>query len=312
MKKILIVDSTPYSNELSEQLKMHECEICSTAFDAVSLLNARGYDLVISKVELPGDNSFEFYYYMDTHFPYIPIIMMTEKDLDEYFEEILKNGIGNVLTIPVDIEELKSLMSKLLHESPIFGLNNYVKDILSHKKIELKSSLQINNAIKTMTDMIQQDWKFEIQNIMMINLIMNEMLINAIYHAHGYTNYKLSRTPIKLPEGKHVDLTFCHNSEEYAICVSDYMGTLTSKRILESIYTVIFQKKLMEQAFETGSGDAIKIAESGRGLELIRKLAKEYYFIIHRDKRTDVILKFDSSYTFDTKKSAAVKIIERI
>ncbi len=312
MKKILIVNSTPHADTLKNELSMYDVDKCSTAFDAVSMLNSRGYDLVISEVELPGDNSFEFYYYMNKKFPYIPVIMTTPNDMDNYFEEIFENGIGNVLNTPLDMDEVKPLIEKLLHESPIFGLQNYVESIKAHKKITITSSLQINSAINTLTSIIQNEWNLKILNVMMINLILNEMLINAVYHAHGYTQHKLARKPIRLPEGRHVDLTFCHNTSEYAICVTDYMGTLTSKRILESMNTVIHQKKLMDEAFESGEIENLQISESGRGIELVRKLAKEYYFIIHRDRRTDVILKFDSSYNFETKQTAAVKIIERM
>ncbi|MFW5807970.1 MAG: response regulator, partial [Spirochaetota bacterium] len=268
--------------------------------------------LVIAEVELPGDNSFEFYYYMHKHFPYIPVIMMTGNDMDTYFSEIMQNGIGNVLNKPVDIGELQSLITKLLHESPIFGLENYMEMIEDHKRIRITASNQINTAINTMTSIIQDDWNFRIQNIMMSNLILNEMIINAVYHAHGYTDYKLKRKQIKLPKDRWVDITFCHNTTEYAICITDYMGTLTSKKILESMYNVIYQKKAMDEALENGRFDDIQISESGRGIELVRKLAKEYYFIIHRNKRTDVILKFDSSYEFETRETAAVKIIERV
>lgn len=310
MKKILIVDPTDYVHELKAIIHDTEIDCCSTAFDAISNLNMKAYDLVISEVDLPGDNSFEFYYYLDKNLPYMPVIMTTNRDIDNYFDEIFKNGIGNVLYKPIDKQELTGLISKLLREAPIFGLKNYLPDIIEHKRIRILSSTQINSAISKITSYIQK-WGFEIENMMMINLILNEIIINAVYHAHGFTQEKLARKKITLPEDKYVDIFFAHNGREYAICVRDYMGTLSSKRILESINSVIEQRKTIEKAMEEGNFDNFDLAESGRGIELVRKLAKEYYFIIQKNVRTETILKFDSIHTFESNPVTSLKIIER-
>ncbi|MDA3900521.1 MAG: response regulator [Spirochaetes bacterium] len=310
MKKILIVDPTDYANELISMIKETEIDYCTTAFDAISNLNMKAYDLVIAEVDLPGDNSFEFYYYLNKNLPYMPVIMTTNRDIDDYFDEIFKNGIGNVLYKPIDKGELLGLISKLLRESPIFGLKNYLSDIIEHKKIRISSSTQINAAINKITTIVQQ-WNFEIENLMMMNLILNELIINAVYHAHGFTKEKLERKKITLPNNKYVDIFFAHNGNEYAICIRDYMGTLSSKRILESINAVITQRKTMERALESGVLENFDLAESGRGIELVRKLVKEYYFIIQKNKRTETILKFDSIHTFESNPVTSLKIIER-
>lgn len=309
MKNILIVDHTDQAGEIAAHLSTYQVDICSTAFDAISKLNIKAYDLVISEVELPGDNSFEFYYYIKKNLPYMPVIMVTNNNIDNYFEDILTNGIGNVLPKPIEKEELLALVSKLVLESPLFGLKNYLSPIIEQKKITINKSNQIMPAIEKATDILE-NWGFCISNKMMINLILNELIINAVYHAHGFTQQKLDRIKIALPEDKHVDLCFAYNVNEYAISITDYMGTLTSKRILESIYNVIIQRKILDEAAESGDMSNICISESGRGLEIVRRLAKEYYFIIHKDRRTEAIIKFHKEHTFDSECSS-IKIIER-
>lgn len=308
-KKIMIVDPSDYAGTIAQLLKGYNLEIFKTAYDAILALNSKKYDLVISEVTLPGDNSFELYYYIHKNLPYLPVIMITDDDIDSLFHEIMQNGIGNVLKKPVTPKEFANLVSKLLGLSPVFGLKNYLNGITTFKKIRITNSEQINPTIRKMTSIISE-WGFHIQNMMMMHLILNEIIINSLYHAHGFTKQKLKRLPVTLNEGDFVDIYFGNNGEEYALSVTDYKGTLTSQIILSSIHNVINQRRIIEQAAISGDIAGLQLSESGRGIELVRKLAKEYYFIIEKGKRTETILVFDSTHEYEQDSSASLKIIE--
>jgi len=308
-KKIMIVDPSEYAATIAQLLEGYKLDFFQTAYDAILALNSNRYDLVISEVTLPGDNSFELYYYIHKNLPYLPVIMITEDDIDSLFHEILQNGIGNVLNKPVQPKEFGNLVNKLLGLSPVFGLKNYINNMTEHKKIRLTNSEQINPTIRKMTNIITE-WGFNIQNMMMMHLILNEIIINSLYHAHGFTKQKLKRLPVTLSEGDFVDIHFGYNSDEYALSVTDYKGTLSSQIILSSIYNVINQRRIIEEAAVTGDVSSLQLSESGRGIELVRKLAKEYYFIIEKGKRTETILMFDSTHEYEQESSAAIKIIE--
>lgn len=311
MHRILIADPSPYRDEIAGlyRARGYIVDICDSAFDAISKLKAYEYDLVVSEVELPGDNAFDLYEYIRENYPFIPAIMITDKKIDSFFNMIFTRGIGNVLHKPVAEKELLSLSAKLITKENIFGLQYYLDDMRDLKRIKITKSSQITDAIEMMIEQIEQ-WGFKIQSRMAIGLILNEMIINAVYHAHGLTAEKLDRKPVTLEEGRSVDLFFCRNDNAYAVSITDYNGLLTSERILESINSVIEQELLIEKAVLTGENIMDHISETGRGIDLVRKLSGEYYFIIKKNTRTDVIIVFNESDKLNNREKTSLKIIE--
>ncbi|HQO39724.1 MAG TPA: response regulator [Spirochaetota bacterium] len=311
MYRILIADPSHYREELADLYKSsgYAVDTCDSAFNAISKLKAYDYDLVVSEVELPGDNAFDLYQYIRENFPFIPAIMITDKKIDSFFNMIFTKGIGNVLHKPVPQHELLGLSRKLITKENIFGLQHYLQDMRDLKRIRITRSTQITDAIEMMTEQIEQ-WGFSIKSKMAFSLILNEMIINAVYHAHGLTSEKLERRPVTLEDGKYVDLFFCRNDDSYAVSVTDYNGLLTSGRILESINAVIEQELLIEKSALTGENIMEHISETGRGIDLVRKLSWEYYFIIKKNTRTDVIIIFNNSAGTTDKERTSLKIIE--
>jgi len=312
MHKVLLVDFTDYKDELKDLLEANSYEviICENAFDAMSKLKAYDFDLVISEVELPGDNSFDLYNYMTSNYPYIPTIMMTDKNLDNFFEDIFREGIGNVLCKPVRENELINLAAKLITKKDIFGISNFIKVTGPLRRIRISTSRQIQTAINTLIDELM-DSGAEIANKMALNLVLNELTINAVYHSHGLTAEKEMRQTVVLKEDEFVEIHFTCSEEKFAIAITDYNGRLTKMRILDSINNVITQENLLSEAVEKGSDISGMISETGRGIDLVRKLAGEYYFIIKKDYRTEVILIFNSHpKPGDDSPFSSLKIIE--
>lgn len=311
MYKILIADLSAYKEALKDILSTgsYEVAFCDSAFDAISKLKAYDFDLIISEVELPGDNAFDLYEYMNENYPYIPMIMVTDKNIDQFFSRIFEQGIGNVLHKPVNPEEFLNLTEKLITKKKIFGLNNYVENIAEIKRIKINKSAQINKAIEMIIDHIT-GWNFQIHKRATLGLILNEMIINAVYHSHGLTLEKLNRVPVTLPDDKFVEIQFCYNNDSFAISITDSNGNLTKEKILESINNVIKQNKLIEDSLSSGEDISNFISESGRGLDLVRKLSGEYYFIIKKNSRTEIILIFKNFYKPIESGASSLKIIE--
>jgi CheY-like chemotaxis protein len=311
MYKILIADLSAYREALKDILSEdgYDVMLCDSAFDAISKLKAYDFDLIVSEVELPGDNAFDLYEYMKENYPYIPMIMVTDKNIDHFFNRIFEQGIGNVLHKPVNPDEFIKLTEKLITKKKIFGLNNYLENIIETKRIRITRSGHINKAIEMIIDHII-GWNFQIQKRATLGLILNEMIINAVYHSHGFTKEKLNRIPVSLPEDKFVEIQFCRNNESFAISITDSNGKLTKEKILESINNVILQNKLIEDSISTGEDISDYISESGRGLDLVRKLSGEYYFIIKKNFKTEIILIFKNFYKPIESGASSLKIIE--
>jgi CheY-like chemotaxis protein len=312
MKNILLVDFSIYRDSLKNIFSEmdYKVELCDSAYRAMSMLKAVDFDLVISEVELPGDNAFDLYNYIKKDYPYIPVIMTTDKNIDIFFEEIFREGIGNVLCKPVKRDELVSLSEKLITKQNIFGLSNYLKDINDLKKIRITSSRQIQPAIFKIFGYLENQGVV-IENKTALNLVLNEMLINAVYHSHDLTYEKEHRIPVKLDEGSHVDIFFALSDKKFGLSITDYNGKLTKKTILNSINKVIEQDQLILKAFQTGEDIIDKISETGRGLDLVRKMGGEYYFIIKENSRTEIVFLFEREYTDnDSEIYSSLKIIE--
>jgi len=312
MNNVLIVDFSDYRDTAARIFldEGYNVEVCESAFEAMSKLKAFDFDLVISEVELPGDNSFDLYNYMTSNYPYIPTIMTTDKNIDDFFENIFQEGIGNVLCKPLKERELLNLSEKLISKKNIFGLSNYLDNIIEIKKIRINSSKQIQKAINMIFHEIIE-WDFELKNKMALNLVLHEMAINAVYHSHGLTKEKEARLPVQLKEDQYVDIFFAKNERSYGISINDYRGKLSKTKILDSINKAIFQENLIIQAAETGEDISELVSETGRGIDLVRKLSGEYYFIIKKDVRTEIILIFNKEE--NNKKmtqQSSLKIIE--
>lgn len=310
-KKILIADISEYRKILGDIYSAYNFEVtfCDSAFDAISKLKAYDFDLVVSEVELPGDNAFDLYDYINENYPAMPTIMVTDKNIDTFFSRVFSQGIGNVLHKPVNESELITLSVKLITGTGIFGLKNYLNNASDIKKIRIKNSDQIKKAVELIINQVSQ-WGFTISKRSTLTLLLNEMAINAVYHSHGFTAEKLKRIPVTLPEDSFVDLFFCRADDTYAISITDYNGKLTKERILESINDVIKQNMLLEKSFETGEDISDLISESGRGIDLVRKLSGEYYFIIKKDFRTEIILIFKESEKENSHEYTSLKIID--
>lgn len=312
MYNVLVVDFSLFKHSIVKIFKDngYNVELCESAYDAMKMLKTSDFDLVISEVELPGNNAFDLYKYISSNYPHISTIMTTEKNIDTFFDIIFQEGIGNVLCKPFRKNEILNLAEKLITKKNIFGLNNYLSDIQEIKKIRITNSKQIKKAIQTVITEIK-NWGFRIKNEISLSLILNEMMINAVYHSHGLTDEKIQRIAVQLGKGERVDIFFGRTSDKYGFAIDDYKGKLSKMTILDSIHKVIKQNILLNEAPENDDDISQFINETGRGIDFVRRLAGEYYFIIEKNVRTEIIVIFDTNFDDDsTTTHPSLKIIE--
>ncbi len=312
MYNVLIVDFSIMKDSLLKIFRDggYNVELCESAYDAMKKLKSIDFDLVVSEVELPGDNAFDLYNYIQKTYPYIPTIMTTDRSIDTFFDVIFKEGIGNVLCKPFRKDEILNLAEKLITKKNIFGLHNYIPGIIETKKIRITGSKQIKKAVALIIQEIER-WGFTIENKVTMTLILNEMAINAVYHSHGRTDEKKLRVAVQLGDDEYVDIFFARSESAYGIAIDDYKGKLSRMKILDSINKVIEQNILLDRAWETQEDVTDLISETGRGIDLVRKLAGEYCFIIQKDVRTEILIIIDTLYEDDkTCTHSSLKIIE--
>lgn len=229
-----------------------------------------------------------------------PIVLTTEENLDDYIAALSSKNVTIVLPKPIKGAELSKVLANLLTVDPRvwFGLHNYIPELRKLRKVKLKRSTQIRTCIKTMLNEMHA-WGFNFSHETEMDLVWQEILVNAIYHAHGYTNEKKERVAIELPHPYEVEVTYGASEHAFGVGVRDDMGTLTPSIIIESLRQTIEQQKLIEKAAQTGEDVSHLVLDRGRGLDLIRQLSGEYYFIIDPGVSTEVIIIYDRYYEKD-------------
>ncbi|MBL8035004.1 MAG: hypothetical protein JNJ69_14955 [Leptospiraceae bacterium] len=229
-----------------------------------------------------------------------PVILTTDENVDDYMQALDRRNVTIVLPKPLKGAELARVMENLLTiDSRVwFGLHNYLRDLRKLRKVKLKRSTQVRTCIKTMLNEMHA-WGFNFSHETEMDLVWQEILINAVYHAHGYTNEKKERVSIELPEPYLVEVTYGANEHAFGIAVRDYMGTLTPEIILNALRETIEQQQLITRAAETGEDVSQVVLDRGRGIDLIRQLSGEYYFIIDPGNSTEVIIIYDRYYEKD-------------
>jgi len=229
-----------------------------------------------------------------------PILLTTDESVDDYIPILNSKEITIILPKPLKGAELARVLSNLLTvDSRVwFGLHNYIPEIRKIRKIKLKRSTQARTTIKTMLAEARA-WGFNFDHEAEMDLVWQEILINAIYHAHGYTAEKRERVQIELPDPFEVEVTYGASEGAFGVAVRDYMGTLTPEIIIKALRDTIEQQHLIERAAETGEDISQIVLDRGRGLDLIRQLSGEYYFIIDPGHSTEVIIIYDRYYNKD-------------
>lgn len=273
--------------------------------DALDLLGRLNIDLCLIDTDLNGipGSGFLFLKRLRQTHPHLPVVFTTEGNLDDFIGSLLRYDTGHVLLKPIPAETLARTLRKVITGQDIFGLHNCITNPLELRKLRLVRSAQIRSAIDRILQ-AANDWGFSSLDLDTIRLLLQETLVNALYHSHGKTKEKLDRTAITLPQGKYVDAVYGHNGRKFGAAIIDYNGTLSRRTILQTLFDVAEQDRLMQAAMRNPGTGIPSFPESGRGIDLIRKLAGEYSFNIRRGYLTEIVLVFDRDFPKDDHRSS--------
>lgn len=123
MKHVLIVDDErPFLLSVRDglagsggQFQLH------LAFDgrqAVEVLRRHTIDLVVTDLKMPGMDGFQLLAYMATHFPGIPVIVMTAFGTQEIEQRLKKVDAFRFLEKPLDLDALANAIEQGLNRGP--------------------------------------------------------------------------------------------------------------------------------------------------------------------------------------------------
>jgi CheY-like chemotaxis protein len=255
---------------------------------ALAIIGKERPNLLVTDIDLPDMNGFDLVAKIRSMKITIPSIIMTTLNIDEYIDLAIEKNIGNILTKEISEEAFVKSCYNIITGKNIFGLDNYIRATGRIAKISINCSSQINPVIRSINAYAAK-CGLPADQKPFLAVILDEIISNALYHAHGHTKEKVVHKDVCLAGDEVVEICYCHDRDKLGISVTDYKGTLTKKKILSSFKNVIDQKKLIEESNDLDLDITDKISLTGRGLQMIRLMANDYYFNIKPKSMTQVI-----------------------
>jgi signal transduction histidine kinase len=139
--RILIVDDeTPIREMIAEHLaEMFDCATASSADEALTLLAAAPFGLVISDVMMPGRNGIELLREITVKYPETGVIMVSGVDRPQRMRDALRLGAFDYLIKPCDLDVLTFAVERAFERRALQRTARTYKTHLERQNIELAS-----------------------------------------------------------------------------------------------------------------------------------------------------------------------------
>jgi two-component system response regulator HydG len=134
--KILVVDDDPSLRQMLNAVLTdggYEVKEADDGQSAVEAVEKQFYDLILIDVRMTGMGGIEALKHIKKVSPGIPVIIMTAYASVETAREALKSGAFDYLTKPLDIDELKMLLERVLRHYRLEQENRYLKERLDDR-----------------------------------------------------------------------------------------------------------------------------------------------------------------------------------
>lgn len=259
--------------------------------DAKEKLGANPYDLVISDINMPGEDGFALIQYIRKTFPQTKTAMITAYKVEDYVRNAKKTGVFNIIakTAPFNFEELSTVVNNLLDPTSAFGIESYMDPFCKLNQVIIKSSEDIMVAFSELQVFLE---KAKVANPNDLLTAVIEAITNAVYHVaklpDGSLKYEKGQVIEQLDESEYVYIYYGQDLERIGIAIVDQGGRITAEEILYWLDRNISGAGLMDT--------------HGRGVYLIHRLVDRVLINIAPGRRTEIIMLDYFSTTFSPNK----------
>jgi len=276
-QRILVVDDEPTLLSLLKEHLSRKYEVCTACSgpEALAVLEKEPlFDLLISDINMPGIMGYELLEKVRSDYPKMKTALITAWSVQDFINNVMEYNIGNIIskTVPFNFQELDSTVEKILSED-IFGLARYLEPDTTIDTLKIQSYKQIEEVRQQVITTLLEN-QLDEHRLMVLQLMLDESISNAAYHAHGIKK----GSAFELPGNQAVVIDFGKDKEKIGLGISDQVGKLTQQMILE---------RLAESFHPT---DEILVRPDGRGLFLMHRMVDRLIINIHRGVKTEVIL----------------------
>lgn len=247
--------------------------------EAKEKLVSHQYDLMITDINMPGEDGFSLIQFVNEHCPQTKTAMITAYKVEDYIRNAKKTGVFNIIakTAPFNFEELSTVVNNLLEPSSAFGIETYMEPYCNLTQVVLKSSDDIMVTFEALQRFMKTA---QVANINDLLTAVIEAITNAVYHVaklpDGSLKYEKGQHIAQLEENEYVYVYFAQDLEKIGIAIVDQGGRITAEEILYWLDRNISGAGLMDT--------------HGRGVFLIHRLVDRVLINIAPGRRTEILL----------------------
>ena len=247
--------------------------------DAREKLAGKQYDLIISDINMPGEDGFSLLRYVRSIHPETKTALITAYKVEDYIRNAKQTGVFNIIakTAPFNFDELSNVVNNLLNPKSAFGLETYMEPDLPLHAFTITNSDQIMDAFSQLESFLGTQ-KIDNANDLLTAVI--EAVTNAVYHVaklpDGSLKYEKGQRIEKLNDDEYVTIKFGCDSDRLGIAIIDQGGRITAEEILYWLDRNLSGAGLMDT--------------HGRGVYLIHTLVDRVLVNIAPGERTEIIM----------------------
>lgn len=282
--RILIVEDDDALRELLMDILENEGYVTNCAPNgsaALEHLQENPADLVISDIQMPVMDGWEFIGILNEKYPQTQKMLITGQNIDEYMGLIHQYNIGNIITkgIPFNTSEV-TLMAKQILSKEYFGLHNHMGSECYIEKILISSPEEIDELSNALALVYGSD-----QNARKLRTVLVELLTNALFY--GAMNEKGDdkdnwNRRVKLEKMDAIEIHHGRDDSKIGFSIRDHGGKLTKKTIL---YWLNRQLSKNENGLPLGLFDT-----HGRGLFITRKYVDRLIVNVEKGKACECVI----------------------
>jgi len=269
----------------------HRCLLAKHREDAKSTLEHQPLDILICEIR-DKDEDFAIFDLAHRIQPNCRSIAVISDSLEEYFPDMLARAFPNNFIADnsaVNQDELVATIRKLL-SGDIFGMHQY--QIRVEKSVALDSSRDKYPMIKQAADFFASH-AVATRIIGNIELIMNELITNASFHAptgiSGEPSHRDAERSAEIPfhGDRRPSVAYGIGENHLGIAVSDCFGSLDQETFFSYVNRCFAEKSIHQS---NGQG-------AGMGLFLVYKSLDQMVINVAPGEKTEVIALIDRGTT---------------
>lgn len=157
LKKVLVVDDEELYRQMFEKFLTalgYCCQVASNAPNALQMMAAERYDLVISDIRMPGKDVVQMMKEARQAYPHLIFIIMTGYAVEYSYVDIVSAGAADFISNPFEMGELKAKLERIEGERRVLNQLEQTNEELRQAYEKLGRTLQQTvNALGSAVEM---------------------------------------------------------------------------------------------------------------------------------------------------------------